>query len=123
MTIRLSALGLAVLIVLAGCSKPSISDDPVFARKVVDAVYAGSLDPIRDSLSPKCQATDEWAKQMGDTLRPEFGAIKEVKLNTFGVGTATMKERIWTVTTERSTFLMQLIYDETGKLSSIQFNY
>lgn len=120
---RMLAIGLIAVLALAGCSKHSISDDPVFARKVVNAVYAGSLAPLHDSLSPSFQLNEAWAKQMSSTLKPEFGAIKEVKLNTFGQGTPTTKERIWTVTTEQSTFLMQLIYDENDKLMSIQFNY
>lgn len=111
------------LLALAGCAKHSISNDPVFARKVVDAVYSGSLAPIKDSLSPQFGLDDTWAKKTSDTVKPEFGAIKEVKLNTFGEKTETTKEVIWTVTTENSTFLMQLIYDQDDKLLSIQFNY
>ncbi|MCX6377069.1 MAG: hypothetical protein NTU88_13730 [Armatimonadetes bacterium] len=120
---RLMVCCSVALFALAGCSKHSISNDPAFARKVVDAVYSGSLATIRDSLSPKFGLDDAWARQMSETVKPEFGAITEVKLNTFGEKTETTKEIIWTVTTERSTFLMQLIYDQDDKLLSIQFNY
>ena len=111
------------LLALAGCSKHSIVNDPVFARKVADAVYSGSLASIKDSLSPQCPLDDAWAKELSDTVKPEFGDIRDVKLNTFGEKTQTTQEMIWTVTTERGTFLMQLIYDQDDKLLSIQFNY
>ena len=111
------------LVALAGCSRHSIVNDPVFARKVADAVYSGSLSSIKDSLSPQCPLDDAWAKELSNTVKPEFGAIRDVKLNTFGEKTQTTQEMIWTVTTERGTFLMQLIYDQDGKLLSIQFNY
>lgn len=120
---RLIVLCLVALLALAGCAKHSISNDPVFARKVVDAIYAGSLAPIHDSLSPQFALDDAWAKKMSDTVKPEFGAIKEVKLNTFGEKKNDMREVIWSVITENSTFLVQLIYDKDDKLVSIQLNY
>jgi hypothetical protein len=120
---RLILLCLAALLALAGCAKHSISNDPVFAGKVVDAVYAGSLAPIKDSLSPQFELDDTWAKKMSDTVKPEFGAIKEVKLNTFGEKKNDTQEVIWSVITENSTFLVQLIYEKDGKLLSIQLNY
>ncbi len=112
-----------VVFALVGCAKHSIVNDPVFARKVIDAVYAGSLTSIRDSVSPKFELDDAWAMDMSNKVKPEFGPIKDIKLNTVGQTTPTTKEMIWTVTTESSTFLMQLVYDQDGKLLSIQLNY
>ncbi len=120
---RLIPLCLVLLLAVAGCAKHSISSDQAFAQKVVEAVYAGSLAPIQADLSPQIGLDDEWAKKMSQTLQPEFGTIKEVKLNTVGQRKKNAREVIWTVTTENSTFLMQLIWDDNDKLSSIQFNY
>lgn len=112
-----------VVFALVGCAKHSTVNDPVFARKVIDAVYSGSLTTIRDSVSPKFEMDDTWAQQTSDKVKPEFGPIKDLKLNSFGEKTETTQEVIWTVTTDSSTFLMQLIYDRDGKLLSIQLNY
>ena len=113
---------LAVL-VIAGCAKHSMYGDREFAQKVVEAVYAGSLAPIQTNLSPTIGLDDAWAQKMSDTLKPEFGAIKEVKLNSFGQKKDDLQEVIWTVTTENSTFLMQLMWNKDDKVQSIQFNY
>jgi hypothetical protein len=115
----LLAVGLG-LAILSGCSKHK-SPDPAFARKVIDAVYAGSLSPLRDSMTPEMQATpDAMMAKTRAILRTPYGAVKDVKLKSTGVVQG-FDQQIWTITAERGSYDMRLVFAKDGKLAGLWF--
>ena len=111
------ALGLAIL---SGCSRPK-AQDPAFARKVIDAVYAGSLRPLRDSMIPEMQAmTDAMIAPQGKALNEKFGAVKNLELKSADVVQGYDQE-IWTVTAERGSYDMRLVFLKDRKLAGLWF--
>ena len=115
----LLAVGLG-LAILSGCSKHK-SSDAAFARKVIDAVYAGSLSPLRGSMTPQMQATtDAMFAPAGKMLNERFGAAKNLEFKSAGVVQGYDQE-IWTVVAERGSYDMRLVFAKDGKLAGVWF--
>jgi len=112
---------LFVAILAAGCAG---KEDPTFARQVIDAVYAGSLDSIKDSLTPEMQAvSSEPIATQGTTLSKQFGAVTDVSFKSRQAvpEQADYTMTFWTITAERGSFEMKLVMDENGKLAGLWF--
>jgi len=113
------AVPLAILLI-SGCSKDR-GTDAKFARSVIDAVYAGSLSSIQDSLSAQMQAAPpQMIAAAGAALKQQFGAVKSLELKS-AEPVMGFDQRIWTVTAERGTFDMRLVMDKEGKLAGLWF--
>jgi len=109
----------ACLALVAGCGGKAA--DPAFARKVVDAVYAGSLSPLRDSMTADMQTTsDAIIAQQGAALQRTYGAVKDLKLKSASVVQG-FDEQIWTITAERGSYDMRLMFAKDGKLAGVWF--
>lgn len=112
---------LAVVTMVCGCSLIP-NKDAKFARKVIDAVYAGSLSPVQDSLTAQMQQvmSDQVIAQVGTSLNTQYGKVKGLKLKSTGP-IENMTQKIWTVDAERGSFEMRLVMDADGKLAGLWF--
>lgn len=109
----------ACLAIVAGCGGKAA--DPAFARKVIDAVYAGSLSPLRDSMTADMQTTsDAMIAPQGVALQTAYGAVKDLKLKSAEVVQG-FDQQIWTVTAERGSYDMRLVFAKDGKLAGLWF--
>ena len=121
---HLSALLIAsvVVILISGCSLFG-SKDKKFARKVIDALYSGSLSSIQESLGPKMQhpMVGQMMAAMGPMLRQQFGEVKSLKLKSSETppGTTNMTQKVWTVTAEKGTFDLVMMVNKDGKLEGV----
>lgn len=114
------ALILALAAIISGCVS-SEDKDAEFARSVIDAVYAGSLSSINDSLTPEMQAAPpQMIAAQGAALLQKFGAVQSLTLKSTEQAQG-MTVRVWTVTAERGAFDMKLVVSKDGKLAGLWF--
>ena len=115
-------LTLAVMAVsLAGCGgdKP---DSPKFAKKVIDAVYAGNQAEKQALLGPSNNSAAVLAERharQGVVLRQQYGEVKELKLAGGGIKSPQLPDMTaydWTVVCERGTFSMTLLVKTDGSM-------
>jgi hypothetical protein len=115
---------LGVMILAPGCGSPApdVVKDPQFARDVLDAVYAGSLAPLKDSLDPVFAhaMTDQTTAATGTLLTDQFGAVKDVQFQSMQEANPAVIEAVWAVAADGSDFEMML-WVHQGKLSGIWF--
>jgi len=113
---------LAAIVLASGCTRTQ-DKDANFAREVIDAVYAGSLSPIQDSLTPQMQQamTDTLTAQTGAGLRQQFGEVQDLNLKSSGSVEQNMTQKIWRITADRGTYEMRLVVDKNGKLAGLWF--
>lgn len=119
---RLAVLALLLAALGCGSRTPAIVTDPEFARDVLDAVYAGSLTPLKDSLDPIFQHAmpDDVTAATGAFLTDQFGAVEDVRFQSMREANPAVIEAIWTVEADGRDFEMMLwVYEE--KLSGIWF--
>jgi len=114
----------AVLLFALGCGggAPGIVTDAGFARDVVDAVYAGSLAPVRGSLDPIFERAmpDSVAAAHGALLTDRFGAVAALQFQSTGQPNPSVTESIWELRAQGRDFEMKLWFHEE-KLSGIWF--
>ncbi len=113
-----------VICLTSGCSLFQNKDEK-FARSVIDAVYAGSLTTIKDSLTPEMQAAPtQMIAAQGAALSQKFGPVKSLTLKSTAPvpGLPDMTVKVWTVTAERGSFDMQLVMNKDGKLAGLWFS-
>ncbi len=114
----------AVAAVICGCGggTPAIVTDPQFARDALDAVYAGSLTPVRSSLDPRFQEgmPDRVTASTGTLLTDQFGAVTGLQFQSTGKADPLVLEAIWTVKGAGRDFEMKLWFHK-AKLSGIWF--
>ncbi len=112
---------LTAIALLSGCSRTPGSDAK-FAREVIDAVYAGSLRSLQDSLTPQMRQAinDTQTAQLAAGFRQQYGEVKSLKLKSSSPVQG-MTQDIWAVTAERGTFDMRLVIDKDGKLAGLWF--
>ena len=118
----LAALAL-VICLASGCSLFQNKDEK-FARSVIDAVYAGSLSSIQDSLTPQMQAAPpQMIAAQGAGLSQKFGPVKSLALKSSepAPGFPDLTVKTWTVTAERGSFDMKLVMNKDGKLAGLWF--
>lgn len=104
--------------------------DTRYARQVMDCMYAGSLEPIKDTLNADAQKalgdprTKAQLSQNGPKLKQHYGEIGKMELKSEGpvegpfaqVFTADTTQKTWTATSDKGTFEVNLYMDKDGKL-------
>ncbi len=120
--ITISTLVLALI--MPGCAKYRKEK---FARKVIDAIYAGSFDPLRNKMTDlmKETMTDYSVEQVGNDLENRYGKVKGLNLtSTEKLNEGSEDEfthEIWNIKAERCNFDMRLIIDKKGRLAGVWF--
>jgi hypothetical protein len=116
-----------LLILVGGCAaKPNkIAADPAFARNLLNALYAGKIELVRDSFSPMMQKSlpDFVGAGLAEVLLEQYGGVKEITFITSTpdpIPLSGMKTE-WQVSAIRTDFAMQLHFDEKGKVDGIWF--
>jgi len=109
---------------LYGCGSrtPPVVTDPSLARNLLEAVYAGSVSPLAESLDPTFQRgmPDVATAGTAALLREQFGPVKAVELKSTGRANPLALEAVWAVAAEKSSFEMKLWFHE-GKVSGVWF--
>lgn len=125
-----AVVALAVIVLICGCSRsPKIAKDPVLARKLIDAVYAGSLKPMSKNVpSFLLKGMPDWALAgTSQLLRQQFGEVKSLTLQSSADTSPILTETIWTVAAERGTYEMNLYFGKgrnpggVGQVTGILF--
>lgn len=107
--------------------------DTRYARQVMDCMYAGSFEPIKDTLNAETQKAmgDPRMKaqfsQAGPKLKQYYGEIGKMEFKSKGpvegpfaqVFTADTTQKTWTATSDKGTFEVTLYMDKDGKLLTI----
>ncbi len=125
-----AVVGVAVIVLICGCSRsPKVAKDPVLARKLIDAVYAGSLKPISNDVAPVLLKgmPDRALAGTSQVLRQRFGEVRSLTFQSSAVTSPVLIETIWTVAAERGTYEMNLYFGKglnpggAGKVTGILF--
>lgn len=110
--------------VVVGCSSGTdIASNKNYARRLINAVYAGSLDPVRDSVSKSYLTLmpDFRAAGVSAFLDERYGSAKDLKL----LSTQKMKlgyvNSVWQITGKRRKFEMKLVLNDEGKVAYLGF--
>ncbi|MDH7482759.1 MAG: hypothetical protein QHH26_12405 [Armatimonadota bacterium] len=115
---------LTIALLMPGCAKYGKEK---FARKVIDATYAGSFDPLRPKMTDMMKETmsDYSVGQVGKDLQQRYGKVKSLKLTAtekLNEGTEDeFEHETWDVKAERGSFDMKLIIDKKGRLAGVWF--
>jgi len=114
----------AACVVLHGCGGAlGIAKDKRFARKLLDAAYAGSFSPIEGSLHRfyKVQMPDYLAAALGESLRTKYGKVKDIKLQSTRAAKLEAAEGVWAVEGERGSYDMKIVFNSDGKVIYLAF--
>ena len=104
--------------------------DTRYARQVMDCMYAGSLEPIKDTLNPETRKAMDNPRvraqlpQAGAQLKQAYGELKKLEFKSeapvvgvyaqaFGKDAV---QKTWTATSDKGTFDWMLFVDKDGKL-------
>ncbi|GEM_PF-6438187 len=104
--------------------------DARYARQVMDCMYAGSYEPIKDSLCDKAKKELEKPKvqeslpRLGEMMKEAYGEIERVKLKSKGplegpgaqVHGKDATKKVFSVTSDKGKFDLTLILDKDNKL-------
>ncbi len=115
------ALVVAAGVFMCGCGGDSSIEDPVLARSLLDAIYAGSMTPVQDSLDPMIlRGMSDWVTAgTGSLLRDSFGEVSGLAFESSGEESGPTKAT-WTVKATRGRYEMQ-IWHWQGKVSGFAF--
>lgn len=133
-----------VLAVAAGGYYWYQDKDTRYARQVMDCMYAGSFEPIKDTLNAETQkAMDDtrmkalspqapaklkqYYDQAGARLKQHYGEIRKMEFKSGGpvegpyakLFSADTTQKIWTATSDKGTFDVTLYMDKDGKLLTV----
>ncbi len=129
-----NGLIIALILAVAGGAYYWYQDtDTRYARQVMDCMYAGSLEPIQDTLNPEARkALDNpqvkaQLPQAAAQMKQVYGAVKTLKFKSEGpvegpFAQAFGKDSVqktWTATSDKGTFDWTLFVDKDGKLLSM----
>lgn len=113
---------ISICALLIGCGKPKVDKDKEYARSIIYAVYAGSFTPVAKSMVQQMQVTpDSTVQAQGEALRKQFGNVKDIALKIEGEVNG-FNQSTWTVTAERGTFDMRLVFMRDGRLAAVWFD-
>ncbi len=103
----------------------AIEKNPDFARKLIDAVYAGSLSAVADSLDePTRRYHPDWViAGTAAVLRQQFGTVKNLEFQSIRPVQHFWVEVVWAVIAEHGSFKMKLIFDPEGKVAGVLFRF
>jgi len=127
-----AVVALAVIVLICGCSRSAkIAKDPVLARKLIDAVYAGSLKPMSNDVAPVLLRgmPDRALAGTSQVLRQRFGEVRGLTFQSSADTSPVLIETIWTVAAERGTYEMNLYFGKgpnpggAGKVTGILFRF
>lgn len=103
---------LAVTVLVVGCGRntSATSTDRTLARNLIDAVYVGSLTSVKDSLDPPFLRSmpDSVTAGTGALLQADFGAVKEMTLDSSSSIQQGWTETVWTVHAQRGSFQVKI---------------
>ena len=123
---RILALLMGATVLMCGCGRASsIQDpvlaDPVLARSLLDAIYAGSMTPVQDSIDPTLLRgmSDSVTAGTASLLRDNFGEVSGLAFQASEKGPGPMKAT-WMVRATRGSYEMQ-IWHWQGKVSGFAF--
>lgn len=105
---------------MVGCSSIKHSQDEEFARKVVEGIFSGSLNSVRDRLAPEMQepAMTKAIAAIGPVLKERLGQVKELRLKSEGPSQKPeYTDQVWSVTTQNGHFELRLVFDKENKLA------
>ncbi len=102
-----------------------IEKNPDFARELIDAVYAGSLSTVADSLDePTRRYHPDWViAGTAAVLRQQFGTVKDLEFQSIRPVQQFWVEAVWAVIAEHGSFKMKLIFDPEGKVAGVWFRF
>ncbi len=96
-----------------------------FAQKLIDAVYAGSLRAMADSLDePLHRSLPDWV--LGGTaavLRQQFGMVKDLEFQSIKPVQQFWVEVVWAVIAEHGSYEMKLTFDAEGEVTGVWFRF
>ncbi len=102
-----------------------IEKSAYFARKLIDAVYAGSLRTMADSLDELLhRSLPDWV--LGGTaavLRQQFGTVKNLEFQSIRSVQQFWVEAVWAVIAEHGNYEMKLTFDAEGKVTGVWFRF
>ena len=103
----------------------AIEKNPDFARKLIDAVYAGSLSAVADSLDePTRRYHPDWViAGTAAVLRQQFGTVKDLEFESIKPVQQFWVEVVWAVIAEHGSFEMKLTFDAEGKVAGVWFRF
>ena len=117
---RILALLMGAPVLMCGCGRgSSIQDpvlaDPVLARSLLDAIYAGSMTPVQDSIDPTLLRgmSDSVTAGTASLLRDNFGEVSGLAFQASEKGPGPMRAT-------RGSYEMQ-IWHWQGKVSGFAF--
>lgn len=114
----------ALSVVLHGCGGTvGVAKDKAFARKLLDAAYAGSFKPIENSLhrTYKIQMPDYLTAALGESLRAKYGKVKDIELQSTRTAKLEAAEGVWAVQGERGSYDMKIVFNSDGKVIYLAF--
>jgi len=129
-----NALIIALVVAIAAGGYYWYQDkDTRYARQVMDCMYAGSLDPIKDTLNPEAQkALDNpqlkmLFSQSGPQLKKYYGEIGKMERKSEGpvegplakAFSTDTTQKTWTATSDKGTFDVTLYFDKDAKLLTV----
>lgn len=117
----LAAAVLAAVVLACGCGgNPSVKDEAL-ARSLLDAIYAGDMVPMHDSMhSTMVRAMPDWATVgTGQLLRDSFGEVRGLQFDSV-VKEGGGEKGVWNVSTGQRSFQMMIWFYE-GKVSGFSF--
>lgn len=95
------------------------------ARRIVDAVYSGSMGSVQDSLHPdlKHLMPDHVMGAASAALREQFGEVLSVERHSRESAASAQgaREAVWTVRAQRAPFEMRISRDADGTVTGIWF--
>ena len=103
--------------------------DERYAKQVIDCMYAGSFEPIKDTLNSKSKETLDSPQiknqlcQVGVQLKNEYGDVDKLEFKSEEPVTDAPQEyggnvvkKTWTATSKKGTFDWMFYMDKDGKL-------
>ena len=119
------SLLLVVVMAGSGCSRgySTAAQDPRKAFQLLNQVYTGSLDSMRGELDPSFQKgnPDRLTAGTSAALRGQFGAIRNIRLQSIAKAPMNSEVVIWTVAAERGGFEMQVAFNGDSKVIGLSF--
>ncbi len=104
--------------------------DTRYARQVLDCIYSGNLEPIKDDLCERSAkeldtpAAKEALPKFGAQLKQAYGEVKTLEFQSEGPAKAPYNQvfgsdtvqKTWLATSDKGTFEWILFIDKDGKL-------
>jgi hypothetical protein len=115
---------LAIVVAVCGCGRSlSVAQDRTVALRLLNQVCMGSLSPIQSDLEPSFQRgnPDSVISRTSTAIRQQFGAVRDLKLQSAVKAPMNSAEAIWTVTAERGNFEMKVNLDRADKIVGLWF--